>query len=141
MGLCAIHRVTLGAALLGALGDIPAMAEGLPITPGLWESRTRDLIGEADEVIEQHCIEEGVFDPAAEMAKDGTCLISNKKIVGNTMDFDVVCSEKDAMGFQGHFSSMIDGDRGLHESQLTVELFDSVSEIHTLSEWRRLGDC
>jgi hypothetical protein len=140
MMMRAIRRVTVGVALLGALADVPAMAEGLPITPGLWEARTRDLVGEVDEVIERRCVRDGVFDLAAEMAKDGSCAISNKTIAGNGMEFDVMC-EDDGMILQGHISTVIDEEEGVHEAVLAVDLLGSRSEMHTLTEWRRIGAC
>lgn len=58
-----------------------AFAEGVPITPGLWEIKTHNSMLGTDEV-EQQCMRESVFDPVAVLGDEEGCEISNETITG-----------------------------------------------------------
>ncbi|MGI9492895.1 MAG: hypothetical protein ACR2QF_10905, partial [Geminicoccaceae bacterium] len=55
---CLQMSLMLGGTVLGST----AFAEGLPITPGLWEIKTQNSMLDSEEV-QQSCMKDAVFDP------------------------------------------------------------------------------
>ncbi|MEZ5930353.1 MAG: DUF3617 family protein [Alphaproteobacteria bacterium] len=129
----------LAAALLAAAST--AAAEGLPITPGLWEMTSKNPMTGQDHV-RQECMTEAVFDPSEMMGEERGCSVSDETVSGNTVDYDMTCSDPNMPGsFNGHFTFTIDGDQGSGNVDMT---FDMNGQTMTMSQQvsaRRVGDC
>jgi hypothetical protein len=117
------------------------MAEGLPITPGLWEMTTQNPMTGAD-VVRQECMTEAVFDPSDMMGEERGCDISNQAVNGNTVDYDLACKDPSGQGaMQGHFSFTVDGDQGNGNVDMSLEFNGQTMNVsHTVSA-KRVGDC
>lgn len=127
----------LGAMTLG----FPAFAEGLPITPGLWEIKTQNSMLGSEEV-EQSCMKEDVFDPLSMMGEEEGCGITNEVVAGNSVDYDVACVDDQQAGkAEGHFSFTIDGDRGNGQIDLTMTVGDQSMNMQISMDAKRIGDC
>ena len=97
-------------------------AAGVPINPGLWEFKTQNSMLGTEEV-DQQCMRETVFDPAAILGDEEGCELSNEQVSGNTIDYDLTCVDEEQRGSaSGHFSFTIDGDRGNGNVDLTFNV-------------------
>ena len=93
--------------------SIPAvsLAKGLPITPGLWEVTTtiESNMGSRTET-QKDCIKETEFDPRRQMQdmpKD-KCKV-NVKVDGNTLNYDMVCTQPAGVKMTMRGSTTING--------------------------------
>ncbi|MGI9492061.1 MAG: DUF3617 domain-containing protein, partial [Geminicoccaceae bacterium] len=118
-----------------------AFAEGLPITPGLWEIKTQNSMLDSEEV-QQSCMKDAVFDPLSMMGEEEGCEIKNEVITGNSVDYDVACVDDQQAGkAEGHFSFTIDGDQGSGKIDLTMTVGDQSMNMQISMDARRIGDC
>ncbi len=118
-----------------------AHAEGLPITPGLWEITTQNSTLGSREV-EQSCMTEAVFDPVSMMGDEAGCEVANERVQGNSVDYDIVCVDDTAAGkAEGHFAFTIDGDRGDGQVDLTMTVGDQSMTMQYSMDAKRIGDC
>lgn len=133
-----------GLPLLAAVmvsAPVMAAAEGLPITPGLWEVKTANPMFGTEEV-EQHCMQEAVFDPAAMFGDQEGCEISNKAIAGNRMNYDLTCADGQQPGSAtGHFSFTIDGDQGSGNVEMVLDINGQTMNMNYSMAASRVGDC
>jgi hypothetical protein len=132
----------LGAGL--ALGILPpvslALAEGLPITPGLWEIRTDNpMIG--GEQVERHCMKDAIFDPVGLMGDKQGCEVMNETMTSNSIDYDLACNGEKPGQAEGHFSFTIDGDRGNGKVDLNMIFGDQSMTMQYTMDATRVGDC
>lgn len=128
--------------LLGSLTLTSAvLAEGLPITPGLWEIKTQNsTLGQ--EEVEQSCLQESVFDPVSMMGEEEGCDVLNEQIAGNTVDYDIACIDDEARGkAEGHFSFTIEGEQGTGQVDLTMSMGDQSMSMQYNVDAKRIGDC
>ena len=141
MTMMTSRHLVLGT-LLGSLASTSlAVAEGLPITPGLWEITTSNGISGAPEV-EQSCMTEPVFDPVGMMGEAEGCEVSNETIQGNSVDYDIACIDNAAGGkAEGHFSFTVDGDQGNGQVDLTMSIGDQSMNLQYKMDAKRIGDC
>lgn len=141
MKVSAFGCLTIGL-VLGAMSfGSKAFAEGLPITPGLWEIKTQNpVLG--NERVEQSCMTEPVFDPVSMMGDQQGCDVLNERIAGNSVDYDVACIDDQAAGkAEGHFSFTIDGDRGNGQVDLTMHVGGQSMNMQFSMDAKRIGDC
>ena len=127
----------LGGIVLGS----GALAEGLPITPGLWEVKTQNpVLG--NEQAQQHCMKEPVFDPLTMMGKEEGCEITNQVISGNSVDYDLTCIDDQQTGkAEGHFSFTINGDQGYGKVDLKMSAGGQTMTMHFDMDAKRIGNC
>jgi len=134
---CLKASLILGSVVLGST----VFAEGLPITPGLWEIKTENSVLGSEEV-EQSCMKESVFDPLSMMGEEEGCKITNEIIAGNSVDYDVACVDDQQLGkAEGQFSFTIDGDRGNGKIDLTMTVGEESMKMEVNMDARRIGDC
>ncbi|MEM7041631.1 MAG: DUF3617 family protein [Pseudomonadota bacterium] len=121
--------------------SVPAFADGVPITPGLWEIKTHNSLLGTEEV-ERQCMRKAVFDPASILGEEEACQVSNEIVSGNTVEYDLACADEEQRGSAaGHFSFTIDGDQGSGNVDLTLDVGgESMSMQYTLAA-ARVGDC
>ncbi|MGI9500172.1 MAG: DUF3617 domain-containing protein [Geminicoccaceae bacterium] len=118
-----------------------AIAEGVPITPGLWEIKTHNSMLGTEEV-EQKCMREETFDPSKILGQEEGCEINNEVISGNTVDYDLACVDAQAGGSAtGHFSFTIDGDQGNGNVDMTFNVGSESMTMQYSMAAARLGDC
>lgn len=119
-------------------------AEGLPITPGMWETTTtteNSVTGNRTDT-RKDCIKESVIDPSSQMQgmpKD-QCQM-NTKVDGNTMNYDMVCTPPQGgkMNFSG--SMTVDGDSMQGSMQMEGNMVGQSMTMRMKSTGKRLGDC
>ncbi len=132
-----IAGLALGASLFAS----SVHAEGLPITPGLWEITTHNSMLGSQEV-EQSCMTETVFDPVSMMGEEAGCEVTNERVQGNSVDYDIICVDDAAAGkAEGHFAFTIDGDRGDGKIDLTMTVGDQSMSMQYSMDAKRIGDC
>ena len=126
---------------LTLLAAAPAAAEGLPITPGLWEITSKNSMT-GREHVGQECMADAVFDPSA-MAKDADgCSLDNETVSGNTISYDMNCTDGINEGeVTGHFSFTIDGDQGSGRTDMTFKVNGQTMSMSQEMSARRIGDC
>lgn len=118
-----------------------AFAEGVPITPGLWEIRTQNSMLGTEEV-NQKCMRDAVFDPAAILGEEEGCDISNESVAGNTVNYDLACIDEEQRGSaMGHFTFTIDGDQGNGNVDLTFNIGEDTMSMQYTMAAVRVGDC
>ena len=136
-----IGCLTLSMALGSLALTSPVKADGLPITPGLWEIRaTNSLMGQ--ENVQQNCMTDDVFDPVSMMGEERGCDVMNEQISGNTVDYDIACIDDQSRGkAEGHFSFTIDGDQGTGQVDLKMSVGDQSMSMTYNMDAKRIGDC
>jgi hypothetical protein len=134
---CLAAGLLLGAAPLGS----QARADGLPINPGLWEIKTQNpMMG--NEQVQQHCMKEAEFDPVSMMGEKQGCEIMNQQIAGNTVDYDLTCTDDTEQGkAEGHFTFTIDGDQGNGQVDLKMSFGEQSMNMQYTMDAQRVGDC
>ena len=127
----------LGSLMFGSV----AFAEGVPITPGLWEITTHNSMLGTQEV-QQSCMKQDVFDPLSLMGEEEGCDILNEVVSGNSVNYDVVCvDDQEAGKAEGHFAFTIDGDKGNGQVDMTMTVGDQSFNMKFSMDAERLGDC
>ncbi|MDH3662186.1 MAG: DUF3617 domain-containing protein [Alphaproteobacteria bacterium] len=117
------------------------LAEGLPITPGLWEMTTQNPMTGTD-VVRQECMTEAVFDPSHMIGKERGCDVSNQAVSGNTVDYDMTCQDPSGQGaMQAHFSFTIDGDQGNGNVDMSFDMGGQTMKMNHKVSAKRVGDC
>jgi hypothetical protein len=119
-----------------------AVAEGLPITPGLWEMTSQNPMTGEDDVLEE-CMSDGVFDPISMMEETQGCTFSNETVSGNSIDYDMTCTDPEMPGaMTAEFSFTIDGDQGSGNVDMRMEMNGQTAmSMSTSVTARRVGDC
>ena len=136
-----IRLPTLAAALTAFALPFSAWADGVPITPGLWEIKTHNAMLGTEEV-DQQCMRETVFDPVAILGEEDGCEISNETVSGNTVDYDLACVDEEERGSaNGHFSFTVDGDQGSGKVDMTFNVNGETLNMRYTMAAARLGDC
>lgn len=132
---------TLASALAILAYSSTAFADGVPITPGLWEIKTQNsMLGTED--IDQQCMQDTVFDPVAILGDEDGCEISNETVSGNTVGYDLACVDEQERGSAtGHFSFTIDGDQGNGNVDMTFNIAGETMDMQYTMAAARLGDC
>lgn len=125
---------------LGATAPIVS-AEGLPMTPGLWEMTTQNPMTGRDHV-RQECMTDAVFDPRKMMEAEQDCVIGDQSINGNTLDYDMTCADLSGQGsMEGRFSFTIEGDQGHGNADMKVEFSGQAMNLNYTMTASRVGDC
>ena len=125
---------------LGATAPIVS-AEGLPITPGLWEMTTQNPMTGRDHV-RQECMTDAVFDPHKMMEAEQDCVIGSQSVSGNTLDYDMTCADPSGQGtMKGHFSFTVEGDQGHGNADMKVEFNGQAMNMNYSMTAARVGDC
>ncbi|MGI9504983.1 MAG: DUF3617 domain-containing protein, partial [Geminicoccaceae bacterium] len=119
--ICRLSAI-IPAVVMMALSSAAAGAEGLPITPGLWEFTTQNpILGTND--VKQECVRDDTFDAASMLGDSEGCEISNETVSDKTIDYDMTCTDPGAGGsVKGHFSFMVDGDQGSGNADMTMDM-------------------
>ena len=135
-----VLHLSAAALILGA-GAPVAFAEGLPITPGLWEMTSQNPMTGTD-VVRQECMVDAVFDPSAMMGEERGCTVSDEVVSGNTVDYDLTCTDPNMQGsFNGHFSFTIEGDQGNGNVDMKFDVGGQTMNMSYDVAAKRVGDC
>lgn len=136
---CRLSAIT-PAVILIAFSSV-AGAEGLPITPGLWEFTTQNpILGTND--VEQECVRDDTFDAASMLDDSEGCEISNEVVGDKTIDYDMTCTDPGTSGsVKGHFSFKIDGDQGSGNADMTMDMGGQTMSMSMVMTAKRVGDC
>jgi len=144
----AILIVTLALALFTKM----TLADGPTFKSGKWEFKTTvtaPMMQEPKVSTEIKCIteEEANRDPLAFMLEESECTVLNKKVSGNTIEFELECKgKKGEMGMnskgKGQFTS--DGTTASGNMEMTVDMTQMGGKSMTMTqkwEGKRIGDC
>jgi hypothetical protein len=120
-----------------------AIADRLPINPGLWESTTTNfnpMTGQQESQTNVECEVDNYFDPAATMEQGQGCEIVESTLEGETLTFDVSCNvEGGQMNMHGKYTSDGDNAQGVMEMEISFngQIFNSTGTWAA----KRIGDC
>lgn len=126
------------------IGHAVVWAEGLPITPGMWETTTTtesSLMGTRTDT-SKNCVKESRLDPRTQMQgmpKD-QCEV-NTKVSGNTMQYDMVCAQSEAVKMTFNGSMTVDGDSMEGSMQMEGDMAGQKVTMNVKSSGKRVGDC
>ncbi len=120
-----------------------SFAEGLTVTPGLWETkmtRTDPVSGNPVTNINKQCVEQTEFDPAEMMKGMQGCKMLQNDLAGNKLDFKMQC---DASGTSSTVegSYQVDGDQGKGSMSISMNVMGQAMNMSMNWESKRLGDC
>ncbi len=137
-----IFRLPALAVSLAALAcSTTTFAAGMPITPGLWEIKTQNSMLGTEEV-DQQCMQQAVFDPAAILGDEEGCELSNEQVSGNSIAYDLACVDEQQRGSAtGQFSFTIDGDQGSGNVDMTFDVGGETMTMQYTMAAARIGDC
>ncbi|MGI9285833.1 MAG: DUF3617 domain-containing protein [Pseudomonadales bacterium] len=130
--------------LFMAVGHAVAWAEGLAITPGMWETTTtteNSVTGNRTDT-RKDCVKESVLDPSSQMQgmpKD-QCQVKTK-VDGNTINYDMVCTPPQGVKMNFTGSVTVDGDRMQGSMQMEGAMAGQAMTMSMKSTGKRLGDC
>lgn len=135
--------IAILAAALAAVNS-QAWAEGLPITPGMWETTTvieNSVTGNRTDT-RKDCIKEKVLDPASQMQdmpKDQCTL--DTKVDGNSMTYNMECKppQGGTMTFNGRMR--VAGDTMEGSMRMQGEMAGQSMTMVARTTGKRLGDC
>ena len=134
-------KAVVGVCALGCVNF--AVAEKLPIKPGMWEvttTTTNPMTGPRT-YTKTECMTEFDYDPE-EMMKGlpADACTANSAVLGNTLEYDMACN----MGggeFSGNGSFTVDGDTVNGEMKMNGSFSGQTMEMSMVSEGKRVGDC
>lgn len=139
-----MRTIIVALALFTAIVHATAWAEGLPITPGMWETTTvseSSLMGTRTET-QKNCIRESELDPSSQMQgmpKD-QCQV-NTKIDGDTMNYDMVCSQAEGVNMNFKGSMTVTGNSMQGSAHMEGNMAGQSMTMSVKSTGKRLGDC
>ncbi len=125
-------------------GHAVAQAEGLPITPGIWETTTvteNSVTGNRTDT-QKNCIKETELDPTTQMQgipKD-QCEV-NTAVDGNTMTYDMVCAPPQGAKLTFSGSVTVDGETMQGSMQMQGDMAGQKMTMNGKTTGKRLGDC
>lgn len=141
MTMTTCRLAVLAPALAALTLSSTVFAAGVPITPGLWEIKTKNSMLGTEEV-NQQCMQEAEFDPTAILGDEEGCELSNENVSGNTVDYDLACVDEGQQGSAtGHFSFTIDGNQGNGNVDMTFNVGGETMNMQYSMAAARLGDC
>ena len=129
------------AALLFAQ-PIVALADGLPINPGMWESTvvTNNPLAGTQTSTSKECIKEQEFDLAKILADTDGCNVIENVVSGNTLTFTMSCNIEGGQGtMSGVYTS--DGDSGSGEMTMHMSFGGQTIKMDSTMSTKRIGDC
>lgn len=134
---------TLMLALTAFAATSTALAQGLPINPGLWETtatRTDPMTGQPTTDVRQECVESNEFDPRSLMQDVEGCEVTDQSISGDTLTFTMACNQDGSSGtIQGQFQT--DGETGAGQMSMSFTFEGQTMKMESSSTSKRLGDC
>ncbi len=131
--------------LLFSLVSSPAVAEGIPIEPGLWEmtsTMTMPMLPNPRVSTSTECIEEDELSPEAmnQEDMDSDCTFSTRTVDGNTMKWSMACNSKGGAS-RGEWEASSHGDTMTGGGTVTVDM-QGQSMVMTMKwDGKRVGDC
>jgi len=130
--------------LVAALLPLTAIADGIPVTPGLWDmnfTMQMPMLPQPQVIQKQECVEEEELSPDEfEMDEESNCAVSDFVMDGNTMQWSLACDGE--MGkMQGHWSFTSDGDSMHGEGTMNIDAGGQAMEMVMNWQGKRIGDC
>lgn len=128
--------VVLSLLLTGLVGAGTALAEGLKINDGLWETKmTNPITGER---ISRECLKDAEFDPGTMMQSQQDCKMTEQTLDGNTLTFNMVCADGSGTAEGRMFT---DGDKGGGEMTMQFDMDGQKMDLTMTWDATRVGDC
>jgi hypothetical protein len=136
------HRATVlgvmlaGGLFLGGLGAKGALAEGLPIRDGLWETTTHNPM--TGERTSRECLKDAVLDPQTMLEGQNDCQMTEQALEGNTLTFTMVCAGGSGTAEGRMF---VEGDQGNGEISMEFDMGGRLMNMTMSWDAVRVGDC
>ncbi|MEM9303159.1 MAG: DUF3617 family protein [Pseudomonadota bacterium] len=131
------------AAILLCAASTVVQAEGLEVTPGLWETTTtmnNPFAGGEQTNTSTECVEENYFDPESMMQDAQGCQLLSNSVEGSTLTFEMVCDANGAKSnVKGVFESQ--GDSGSGRMDMNIDAGGMQMEMNMSWVSKRVGDC
>lgn len=130
--------IALGSFLIASV----ALADALPVKPGLWESTvttTNPMTGTQTQV-NTECLKDEKWDPKSMLEDTEGCEIAESTLNGNTLSFTMTCNVQGAKGtMKGNYSTQ--GDSGVGNMTINMSFGGQSMVIESSYTSRRLEDC
>lgn len=123
-----------------------ANAEGIPIEPGMWESKTTinmPMFPQPQVSTDRECItrDELTLDDVRDDDPGTDCQWTVEKVDGNTMKWSADCTVEGGARSQGEWSITASGDSYTGGGKMTMTVQDRAMEMTMEMEGLRVGDC
>ena len=129
-------RLIMTTFLLVVPGSSIALAEGLKIKDGLWETTmTSPMTGSRTT---QECLKDAELDPRAMLEGQDDCRMSEQALQGNTLTFTMVCADGNGNAEGRMF---VDGDNGGGEITMKFDMGGQQMDMTMTFQSSWLGDC
>ena len=137
-----VTRVLISVLLTVSFMTSTVFAEGLKITPGLWQSTstmTNSMTGSTTQTTE-NCVVEEEFDPMTMMEGAQGCELTENELDGNTLQFAMACNIQGAESVvQGVYT--VDGDNGEGSMSIEMSFGGQTMTMENVFTASRIGDC
>ncbi len=139
-----MNKLIAALSVFMACGHVMVHAEGLPITPGMWETTTvseNSVSGNRTDT-QKNCIKESELDPSSQMQgmPKEHCDV-NTKIDGNTMTYEMVCAPPQGVKVNFNGSVTVDGDSMQGSMQMQGSMAGQAMTMTAKTSGKRLGEC
>ena len=120
-----------------------ALADALPINPGLWEiesTSTNPMTGQQETETETECIVESEYDPATMMEDQEGCQMNDSNLDGDTLTFSMSC---EIQGGQMTMNGVYESDGDSAQGTTTMQMSFGQQNMTSEGTWtaNRIGDC
>ena len=120
-----------------------AIADTLPIDPGLWEftsTSTNSFTGQQETETDTECVVEDEYDPATMMEDEDDCEMLESNLNGDTLTFSMSCGlQMGNMTMNGVYQS--DGDTVQGTMVMEMSFGGQTMTSEGSFAGKRIGDC
>ena len=137
-------RITI--LVLAALAASPALAEGIPVEPGLWSVTTTmnmPMMPAPQTMTTEQCFEDDVMD-MDDMATEGLdpgCKYDLSNIDGNTMAWSIDCPVEGGGEMHAEWQATSSGDSVEGEGKMAMTVAGQQMDMTMSWTGKRVGDC
>lgn len=138
-----INSIAAPGALL--LVTFSALAEGIPVEPGLWKMTSTvnmPMLPQPRVTTVTECMEKSeiTMDEVGGEGMDPNCTLDMTQVDGNTMKWSVDCPMEGGTS-HGEWQATSGGDTVTGEGSLTMSMQGQTMEMTMTWEGRRIGEC
>lgn len=138
-----VHAIVTPVVLV--LISIPALAEGIPVEPGLWKMTSTvnmPMLPQPRVTTVSECMEKSeiTMDEVGGEGMDPNCTFDMAQVDGNTMKWSVDCPVEGGTS-HGQWQATSGGDTVTGEGSLTMSFQGQTMEMTMTWEGQRIGAC
>ena len=124
----------------------PALADGIPVEPGLWSVTTTmnmPMMPQPQTMTVEECFEDDVMDmdDMADENLDPGCSYELKQVDGNTMNWTIDCPVEGGGTMHAEWQATSGGDTVDGEGKRTMEVMGQKMDMTMSWTGKRVGEC